>query len=149
MTIDSKPFGSIHVDDRQRLLFPDGLFGFEDLTRFALLDSAQPPFYWLQSTDRSDTAFVLIEPALFRPDYTLDLAPGEIEEIGIDESESALVFSIVTIPEDQARMTANLQGPIVINKRTMVGRQTITTNPVWRVRHYVLDELAAVRNRAC
>ena len=149
MTVETKPFGTIKIDERQRLLFPHGLFGFEGLRDFALLDSAQPPFYWLQSLEEPELAFVLIEPGFFRPDYVLEVPRDDLEEIGIQNPHEALVFSVVTIPEDQARMSANLQGPIVINKLGHIGRQTISINPVWRVRHFILDELEAVRERAC
>ena len=149
MRIDTKPFGEIEVDSRQRISFPHGLFGFEHCNEFALLDSAQPPFYWLQSVEEADIAFVLIDPKFFRPDYSIDLPASELEEVELDGTDEALIFSIVTIPEDQARMTANLQGPIIINGRHRIGRQAISTNPNWRVRHFILEELAAVRNRAC
>jgi len=55
------------------------------------------------------------------------------------------VFSIVTIPENQNRMTANLQGPLLINRKKRIGRQSISLNPEWRVRHVIVDELAALR----
>lgn len=150
MRVATKPFGTIEVDERQRLLFPYGLFGFEGLRDFVLLDSAQPPFYWLQSMERQDVAFVLIEPPFFRPDFELEVPTEELEEIGLDGESTPLVFAVVTIPsDDQSRMSANLQGPIVINKHERIGRQAVSTNPAWRVRHFILDELAAVREKAC
>jgi len=149
MTIKTKPFGDIDVDDRQRLDFPHGILGFENLRSFALLDAAQPPFYWLQSLEEPEVAFVLINPQFFKPDYLPDLSPEDLEEIGISTPEDQLVFSIVTIPEQQELMTANLQGPIVVNKKKKVGRQSISRNPRWQVRHFVLEELAAVKDRAC
>ncbi|HVP20083.1 MAG TPA: flagellar assembly protein FliW, partial [Spirochaetia bacterium] len=114
----------------------------------ALLDSAQPPFYWLQSLQRMEIAFVLIDPRFFRPDYAPDVDPAELEEIEIRTPEDMLLFAIVTIPEDSSRMTANLQGPLLINRRTSVGRQSISTNPQWGVRHIILEELALARRGA-
>ena len=149
MTVQTKPFGTIEVDDRQNLLFPHGLFGFEHLNRFVLLDSAQPPFYWLQSLDDPGVAFVLIDPKIVRPDYFLEIPIGELEEIDLSDAEDALIFAIVTIPEDQAKMTANLQGPIAINRENKLGRQSISTSSRWLVKHYILEEMAAVRTQAC
>ena len=149
MTVHTKPFGAIDVDERQRLLFPHGIFGFESLRDFVLLDSEQPPFYWLQSLEEPGLAFVLMEPSFFRPDFTLEIPKEDMEEIGIEGGDDTLVFAIVTIPEDQSKMSANLQGPVVVNKRARVARQSISTNPSWRVRHYILDEIGAVRERAC
>jgi flagellar assembly factor FliW len=148
MKIRTKPYGEMEIEDRQRLIFPRGIFGFEELREFALFDAAQPPFYWLQSLQRVEIAFVLIDPLFFRPDYAPDVDPSELQEIEIKGPEDMLVFAIVTIPEDSSRMTANLQGPLLINRRTSVGRQSISLNPLWGVRHAILEELALARRGA-
>jgi flagellar assembly factor FliW len=150
MKVQTKPYGEIEIEERQRIDFPRGLFGFESLRDFALLDSTQQPFYWLQSLERVDVAFVLIDPTFFRPDYTPDVEPSELEEIDITDSADALVFSIVTIPEQASSMTANLQGPLILNRRLHKGRQFISTNPLWGIRHPIMEELArAQRGVSC
>jgi len=93
-------------------------------------------------------AFVLIDPTFFCPDYAPDVDPGELEEIGITDPDDMLVFAIVTVPPSAQKMTANLQGPLILNPRTHVGRQSISSNPRWGVRHTILDELAQVRKNA-
>jgi flagellar assembly factor FliW len=148
MKVLTKPYGEIDIEDRQLVTFPRGLFGFEELRSFALLDATQQPFYWLQSLERVEVAFVLIDPLFFRPEYTPDVDPGELEEIGIGGESEALVFAIVTIPENSSQMTANLQGPLVLNSRTHIGRQSISANPRWGVRHVILEELAKSRQGA-
>ena len=148
MKVRTKPYGEMEISDRQKVSFPRGIFGFEELREFALLDARQAPFYWLQSLQRVEIAFVLIEPHFFRPDYTPDVDPAELEEIDIKSPEDMLVFAIVTIPDDSSRMTANLQGPLLINRRTHVGRQSISANPRWGVRHTILEELALAKRGA-
>jgi len=148
MKVATKPYGEIEIEETQRIVFPRGLFGFEDLREFAVLDSTQPPFCWLQSLEKVEVAFVLIDPLFFRPDYAPDVDPAEIEEIGITAPEDMLVFSIVTIPVAAARMTANLQGPLIINRRARTGRQSISSNPRWSVRHVVMEELAKAKQGA-
>jgi len=138
----TRPYGEIDVEDKQLVRFPRGLFGFEDLRDFVILDSTQQPFYWLQSTERVDVAFVLIEPGFFRPDYSPGVDPTELAEIGISSPDDLLVFTIVTIPPSAQRMTANLQGPLVMNRRTHEGRQCISMDPRWGVRHVILEEMA-------
>jgi flagellar assembly factor FliW len=148
MKVRTKPYGEMEITDAQLIRFPRGLFGFEDLREFALLDASQPPFYWLQSIERVEVAFVLIDPHFFRPEYTPDVDIGELEEIGKPQGEESLVLSIVNIPENSSLMTANLQGPLILNRRTRQGRQSISTNPRWGVRHVILDELAQVKQGA-
>lgn len=149
MEVQTKPFGTIDVDERQKLHFPYGILGFEHLKWYVLLDSSQPPFYWLQSLDDPDVAFVLINPVFFRPDYRLEVPAEELQELRVEDEEDILVFAIVTIPDNQELMTANLQGPVVINRTTKIGRQAISLNPNWRVKHYILEELAQIKDEAC
>ena len=145
MKVLTKPYGEIEIDQRQTVRFPSGIMGFEDLHEFAILDATQQPFYWLQSLEMAEIAFVLINPLAFRPDYSPAVDPEEIAEIGIESPDDMLVFVIVTIPDTSSRKTANLQGPLILNRRTRVGRQSISGNPRWGVRHAILEELALVR----
>ncbi len=151
MEIKTKAYGLINIDDKQILHFPNGLFGFEKLNDFALLDAEQQPFFWLQSLEVEQIAFILINPIIFRPDYDPSVVNSELEEIGLinGEDENVLLFSIVTIPADQSRMTANLQGPVIINKEKKIGRQFISTCSDWKVRHNIIEELASERNNSC
>ena len=105
MKVQTKAYGEIEIEDRQRISFPRGLFGFEELHDFVLLDATQQPFYWLQSVERVEVAFVLIDPKFFRPDYTPEVDPLELEEIGIITADDMLVFSIVTIPPAAGRIS--------------------------------------------
>jgi flagellar assembly factor FliW len=149
MRVETKPYGLIDVDERQQILFPFGILGFEQLKKYVLLDAQQQPFYWLQSLDVVDVAFVLINPRIFRPDYQLRVDEEELKEIDIQSPEDTLDFTIVTIPENASKMTANLQGPIIINRRTRVGRQSISLDPGCKVRHSIMSELAAVEQNSC
>jgi flagellar assembly factor FliW len=145
MLINTKAYGNIEIDERQTLSFPHGIIGFEQFKNYALLDTAQQPFFWLQSLDAAEIAFVLISPPVFRPGYTPDVPPEDIEELAPESPDDLLVFAIVTIPEDQNRMSANLQGPVLINRKTRTGRQSISLNPTWQLKHYIMDELAALQ----
>ena len=149
MRVVTKPYGEINVDERQKIYFPFGILGFENLKYYVLLDAVQQPFYWLQSMDVVEIAFVLINPRIFRPDYSLEVNREELEEIGITSDEDILDLTIVTIPENPTDMTANLQGPIIINRNAKIGRQSISTNTTWEVRHRILKELSPVRQETC
>jgi len=141
MKVNTKAFGLIEVDEKQKVIFPQGLFGFEDYKEYALLD-AEHPFFWLQSVNDQEIAFVLINPFLFRPDYEVNITNEELAEVGITSPENALIFVIVTIPKDGSPMTANLQGPLVINKDSMTGMQAVLSDVKWRTRHDIKAELS-------
>jgi len=141
--IATKAYGFIDVDERQKIVFPRGLFGFEKHTDYLLLDAERQPFYWLQSMEQEQVAFVLVSPFLFRPDYEADISNEELAEIGIHSPEKALIFSIVTIPPDGSPITANLQGPLVINRDTRTGKQAVLSDPRWKTRHDIMAEMGS------
>jgi len=141
MKVDTKAYGLMEVNEKQKVSIPQGLFGFEDYIDYVLLDSDNQPFLWLQSVDEKEIAFILINPFLFRKDYEANITNEELAEIGIKSSESALIFVIVTIPQDGGPMTANLQGPLIINKENMTGMQAILSDAKWKTRHDIMAEL--------
>jgi flagellar assembly factor FliW len=149
LTVYTKAYGKIDVDERQKITFPAGLYGFESLKDYVLLDGEKQPFFWLQSLESVGAAFVLIDPFLFRPDYEMDINDDELTEIGVQTPENALFFTIVTVPQDGGPMTANLQGPIVINRKQRLGKQVILNDPRWRTKHDIQQELAGSKKAVC
>jgi flagellar assembly factor FliW len=140
MIVNTKAFGQVEVDERQKINFPQGLFGFEDFKDYVLIDAEHQPFFWLQSLDDQEIAFILINPFLFRPDYEVNINNEDLSEIGIKSPENALIFAIITIPQDGTSMTANLQGPLVINREKMTGMQAVLADARWKTKHDIIAE---------
>jgi flagellar assembly factor FliW len=143
MRVKTKAYGEIDADERQLVSFPAGLLGFEKFKDYILLDARQKPFFYLQSIDVPDLAFILIDPFIFRPDYSLDVNDDSLGEIGVSQPDDVLVFAIVTVPGEGGAITANLMGPLIINKANRLGIQTVLGDTRWRVKHDVMAELAA------
>jgi flagellar assembly factor FliW len=141
MKVDTKAFGEIEVEDKQKVKIPLGLFGFEEYVEYVLLDTEHSPFLWLQSVDVKEIAFILINPFFFCKDYEANVTNEDLDQIGITSPENALVFVIVTVPQDGNPMTANLQGPVIINKENMTGMQAILSDSKWKTRHNIMAEL--------
>jgi len=146
MRINTKAYGELEVDERQFVEFPSGILGFEKFTRWALLDAKQKPFFYLQSLELPELAFALIDPFLFRSDYSLDVADEILAEIGIDSPEDVIVLAIVTAPSDGGPITANLMGPLIIAKTRRIGMQAVLADSRWRVKHDIMAELAASKS---
>ena len=145
--VKTKAFGLVEIDEKQRITFPQGLFGFESFRDYVILDAEQQPFYWLQSIDVEQVAFVLINPFLFRPDYEMDIDNSELLPIGINDPGKAVILAIVTIPPDNGPMTANLQGPLVINRENRLGIQAILTDSRWKTKHDIIADLETAKER--
>jgi flagellar assembly factor FliW len=143
MRVKTKAYGEIDADERQLVSFPAGLLGFEKFKDYILLDARQKPFFYLQSVDVPDLAFILIDPFLFRPDYSLDVNDESLGDIGVAQPDEVLVFAIVTIPGEGGSVTANLMGPLIINKANRLGIQTVLGDSRWQVKHDIMAELAS------
>lgn len=145
MKLDTKNFGIIEFDDSEIICFPDGLPGFENDKKFIVLNhpDSDSPFKWLQSVDNTDLAFVIINPFLFKPDYEFDIPKHVLEKLKIKEEKEVLVYSIVVVPEDITKMTANLLGPIIINSKEKLGKQIIVDDNRYKTKHYILEEAKA------
>ena len=102
------------------ITMPDGLFGFENYRNFQLKESEYQPFLLLSSKDEKPLSFYLIDPFVFRPDYEIDVADESLKVIGITSPSDVIVMCVVTIPSDGTKITADLQGPIIINKKMVM-----------------------------
>lgn len=140
--IRTKPFGETEIDERQIISFPDGIPGFDCIKSFVLLDG-EPPFKWLQACEEESIAFILLPPESFLRSYEPRLSAGDLAAVGCESEEELLIFLIVTIPDNPAEMTANLQGPVIINPAVRTGRQAISANESYFVRHLILEEVKA------
>lgn len=147
MKYQSTRFGEFEVTDDEILNCPDGLYGFEQETQFALLPfdaTIDSPLEWLQSLTTPELAFVVTDPAPFVPDYEVTLTTEDRRAIGLGEGEAFRVRIIVTVPEDYRQMTGNLLAPLVIHPLLNTGKQVVLTQPDYSTRHPLLPN--AVRD---
>ncbi len=127
MVINTSRFGPMDVDETRMLRFPKGLLGFARFTEYVLIEPGQDScFWWLQSAQTPDLAFVVTEPSAFVPSYRVPLKTEQMAEIGLRSFEDAQVFVIVN--KRGNLLTGNLQGPLVINCRNRVGEQLVLSD---------------------
>jgi flagellar assembly factor FliW len=120
--------GNLTVQEELAVRLPLGLLGFERNKEYLLKTSGEEePFFWLQSPDDPSVGFFVVNPFIVLPDYHPDLPEEDARYLGLNESNDALVLSIVTV-RGSTGGTINLKGPIVINRRTLVGKQVVLNN---------------------
>ncbi|MCP4135975.1 MAG: flagellar assembly protein FliW [bacterium] len=143
ITLKTKPFGEIEIDDQLVVDFPDGILGFDFIKKFVILESDgdNSPFKWLQAYDEPELAFVIISPEDFLEEYELLIPRGELEMVGVKKADELVVYVIVNIPTNPSEMTANLQGPVIVNLEKKLGRQSISLSDKYGVRHMILEEM--------
>ncbi|GIK15154.1 MAG: flagellar assembly factor FliW [Planctomycetota bacterium] len=134
MIIQTSRFGQLVVDDARLITFPEGILGFPQQRDYALIQTGEgSAFYWLQSVDRPELAFVVCDPRLFVSDYQVPVNREELAGIGIADSSDAQVFIIVN--KVNGMLTGNLQGPLVINVASRQARQWVLSDRRYGTRH--------------
>ena len=119
-------FSNLVYSEDDVILFPNGIPGFQDHTKFVLVEVPDyAPFEWLACIDGSQLRFAVINPLLFRPDYSPNVGKQQIADLEIEKPEDILMYAIVTIKENPFESTANLVGPVIINKTKRRGKQII------------------------
>ena len=137
MNLETTRFGTVEIADDRVITFPTGLLGFSSYTSFVLLQpDEQGVFFWLQSTEAPDLAFVVTDPALWVPDFQANVRKDQMEELGMAKLEDAQVLVIVNKRDDL--LTANLQGPLVVNVDGRMGMQLVLAEKRWNTRHELL-----------
>lgn len=109
---------------------PEGLVGFSDLTRMEVLFSEkEEPFLRLRDKKKGGQSFVVVEPFGLVPDYSIEILDEDIEYLDIHSPNEVLVLNIVTFVEKpKKQVLTNLVGPVVINRRTLRGKQIVIGN---------------------
>ena len=137
-------FGEIEVDEKKIVHFKEGIPAFEDEHEFVILPYEEDsPYYFMQSLQSPDLAFLLTIPFLFFNDYSFEIDDATIKELGIENSENVFYYSMVTIPNGSIRyMTANLVAPIVLNGANMKAKQVVLEKSNYTTKHRLFPESA-------
>ena len=141
MEIVTKARGKIEITEDRLITIPAGLFGFEQYTKYALVDSDYEPFIWLQSCEDPNLAFLIVDPFLICSEYETDIDDESLEKIGITKPEDIIIMTIVTVPHDGSSITANFQGPLVINKQNHQCMQAILTDNRWSTKVDIVEAM--------
>jgi flagellar assembly factor FliW len=144
MIVQTSRFGAVEVDQERVITFSRGILGFPKYKNYILIHpeetaagGSEATFYWLQSLDVADLAFVVTDPLLFIPDYQIPLREESRAELGLADLSEANVLVIVNKVGDT--LTANLQGPLVIHATTRAAAQIVISEKKYQTRHPIMQ----------
>ena len=124
MLINTSRFGPVDVDETRIITFTKGVLGFPKYRQYVLIEAGQDSsFWWLQSIELPELAFVVTDPSLFVPTYRVPIRKEQLDEMGIESLDEAQVFIVVNKHGDT--LTGNLQGPLVIHVGRRLGEQFV------------------------
>ncbi len=142
MKIRTTRFGEIAATEADEISFPEGLLGFGDLRRFIFVEDPNDEiFAWLQSCERSEVAFPVLEPELFVAGFQLKLTKHDLEQLKATSQDGLKCFTIVTIPDDPTLMTANMKAPVIVNVKIKMARQCVLQDNDLAIRDPIFAKL--------
>jgi flagellar assembly factor FliW len=144
MEVQTSRFGTVEIAEDRVINFPKGLLGFQEQKRYCLLQPNDDAcFFWLQSLENPDLAFVITDPNLFVAEYSVPIRNEQMEDLRLSKLEDAQVFVIVNKVGE--KLTGNLQGPLVVNTLAKVGEQFVLAEKRWTTRHELMKLEAPAR----
>ena len=134
--------------DAEKLVLhlPFGLIGLRHHNVFELEPTdGGVPFQILRAMvgeGESPMEFVVIAPSHLLDGYKIVLRDEDVESLQIQEPSAAMVLNIVAIHSHEPQyVTVNLVGPIVVNRRTLIGQQVIIENSSdFSIEHVLVDQ---------
>ena len=144
MNVETTRFGALEVDDNMLVTMPSGLLGFEDYTKFCLIQHrGSAEFQWLQSTEEPGLAFVLVDPSKYFASYEIEISDSDVEKLKLASEDDAIVLAILTISNSGQNISANLAAPVIINSKNLIGAQVVLQNERYSTRHALAAKRAA------
>ena len=142
--VSTSRFGEIEVDEKKIVHFQNGIPAFEDEHEFIILPYEEDsPYYFMQSVNSPDLAFLLTIPFLFFPEYSFEIDDATIKELEIKNYDNVFYYSMITIPNGSIRyMTANLLAPVVLNSENMQAKQVVLEKSNYTTKHRLFPESA-------
>ncbi|MGB4780845.1 flagellar assembly protein FliW [Candidatus Methylomirabilis sp.] len=129
---------SLSATEQAVFYFPQGLPGFEKLTRFLLCEQGGlQPLTLLVALDVADIALPLLRSAEFLIDYSPPIAPSDLEALDAKSVDELDLFVVVTFDGSSDSVAVNLMAPICMNLTRRLGRQVVLPDGMYPL-HYPL-----------
>lgn len=154
MTIETRIFGEVTIDDEKIIHFVNGIIGFPELKDFALIYDIEKGnsagIRWMQSLQEPAFALPVMDPLTVADTYNPVVDEDILKPIGKIEDDELLVLVTVTVPKDIKAMSVNLKAPLVVNVLERKGVQIILDKDEYQVKFPIYDILDARRKEgAC
>jgi len=131
MKIQTIRFGELEIADSSVITFNKGIPGFEESKKYVLIPAdakGETPFFFLQSIEKEEVNFFLVDPFSFFKEYDIKLKDQMVEKLELEDSADAIVLTTVTAKGEIKDATTNLKAPLIINNCKQLGMQIVLDN---------------------
>lgn len=128
------------------IILPNGLIGFSQYQRAELLYMPDHlPFLWMRLHGPDTIHFIVMEPGGLIANYEPEIFDEDALQLGIEDASQAMILNIVTLRQQQpVDASVNLVGPVIVNRRTRIGRQLVISNySRYSAHHHLVEQSAA------
>lgn len=152
MTVKSKLFGEVKIDEDEIFTFPSGILGFPDKKRFVFLKTSNykplgnVEIEFFHSVEDDDLVFATCDPQSIAPDFSIIASEDEVSDIELKNPEDAIVRVVLTLSKNPENITANLLAPLVINARNKLGKQMVLEGAEELVSYKVAEGIEKLKN---
>jgi flagellar assembly factor FliW len=131
MKCHNRQIGEIEYANDHVFTFAEGLFGFDQLRTFIVINDAEAePFRWLVSVEDEDVCLPLLDPKFILPEY----------ELLNRFTEGATVAVVASLKEPIEESTVNLRSPLVFDAVARTGEQVILPDERFSVQQQFLRQ---------
>jgi len=141
--IETRDFGILELHPEAIYQFPQGLYGFDSSTEFALFVKTVDDIdlLYLQSTQDPNLCFFVFEPHDFFPAFEPVLTKEDLSDMAVSTADDLIFLSVATIPTNVKEMSLNIKSPIALNPRSQKGMQIILQNTDYQIRYHPFSAL--------
>ena len=127
MRIESGRFGTLELNEREIITFPDGLIGFAGHQQFILLRRTDhSPIGWLQSTTTAELALPVVSIESLAQEISVESLTEAVTRTHVGGTlEDCAVMAVICALGAPSEATVNLLAPIIVNAKTRQGAQII------------------------
>ena len=133
-------------ETNNQFFMPEGLIGLPDFNKFELIvDPESLPFVVLRAIEGDEIQIPAVEPLGLVENSRLDVGDADADMLGLVGADAnPLILNVATIKSyEPQKVTLNLAAPILINRRTRVGKQVVLLNyQSYSTTHVLIDETA-------
>ncbi len=150
--IETARFGTIRFAENEVIAFPAGLPGFEEERQFLLVESPESmPLRFLQSIATPALCFVCAPVELVQPDYErcLSRSDRDLLAAGADSADPVLEWLAILCFAKPEEPTANLLGPLVLNRQSGRGIQAVREDTLYSARQPLFAAAAGQEASPC
>jgi len=150
MRIKTRIFGEVEIEDSKIITFENGIVGFPDMKRFALVHDeekgVQAGIRYLQSVEETEFAMPVMDPLQVVPDYNPEIEDELLKPLGDIQPDNLLVLVTVSVPKDITKISINLQAPIIINADERKAAQIIVEGSEYKVKYPIYEILQSKKH---